>query len=82
MTALGLAAALGACTGKKDTSKPDGGNAACTEEAKVCPDGSSVGRTGANCEFAECPAAADGDATPTPEGDAPEGDAPEAAEAE
>lgn len=30
---------------------------ACTEEAKVCPDGSSVGRTGPKCEFAECPAA-------------------------
>jgi len=31
-------------------------SAACTEEAKVCPDGSSVGRTGPNCEFATCPA--------------------------
>ena len=29
----------------------------CTLEAKVCPDGSSVGRTGANCEFAACPVA-------------------------
>lgn len=29
---------------------------ACTEEAKICPDGSAVGRTGPNCEFAECPA--------------------------
>jgi hypothetical protein len=28
---------------------------ACTQEAKVCPDGSSVGRTGPNCEFAPCP---------------------------
>ncbi len=28
---------------------------ACTEEAKVCPDGSSVGRTGPDCEFAACP---------------------------
>ena len=27
----------------------------CTEEAKVCPDGSAVGRTGPNCEFAACP---------------------------
>ena len=25
-------------------------------EAKFCPDGSAVGRTGPNCEFAECPA--------------------------
>lgn len=29
---------------------------ACTMEAKVCPDGSSVGRQGPNCEFAACPA--------------------------
>ncbi len=28
---------------------------ACTEEAKVCPDGSAVGRVGPNCEFAPCP---------------------------
>ena len=30
---------------------------ACTAEAKQCPDGSYVGRTGPNCEFTECPAA-------------------------
>ena len=29
----------------------------CTLEAKMCPDGSSVGRTGPNCEFL-CPAEA------------------------
>lgn len=28
---------------------------ACTSEAKICPDGSSVGRVGPNCEFATCP---------------------------
>ncbi|OGF69022.1 hypothetical protein A3H65_01870 [Candidatus Giovannonibacteria bacterium RIFCSPLOWO2_02_FULL_45_14] len=28
---------------------------ACTEEAKICPDGSYVGRIGPNCEFAACP---------------------------
>lgn len=27
---------------------------ACTLEAKICPDGSSVGRSGPNCEFTEC----------------------------
>lgn len=27
----------------------------CTLEAKLCPDGSAVGRTGPNCEFAPCP---------------------------
>ena len=33
----------------------------CTAEAKLCPDGSSVGRVGPNCEFAPCP-----DFTPSP----------------
>lgn len=28
---------------------------ACTEEAKICPDGSSVSRVGPKCEFSECP---------------------------
>ncbi len=28
---------------------------ACTQEAKLCPDGSYVSRTGPNCEFAACP---------------------------
>lgn len=27
----------------------------CTLEAKLCPDGSAVGRVGPNCEFAPCP---------------------------
>ncbi len=31
------------------------GGRACTMEAKLCPDGSSVGRTGPNCEFSLCP---------------------------
>jgi hypothetical protein len=30
---------------------------ACTQDAKICPDGSAVGRTGPNCEFATCPGA-------------------------
>ena len=28
---------------------------ACTLEAKVCPNGSTVGRTGPDCEFTSCP---------------------------
>ncbi|NYZ60697.1 hypothetical protein H0O01_03290 [Candidatus Micrarchaeota archaeon] len=28
---------------------------ACTEEARLCPDGSYVGRAGPDCEFAPCP---------------------------
>lgn len=31
---------------------------ACTKEAKICPDGSAVGRTGPKCEFAACPTVA------------------------
>lgn len=30
-------------------------NTICTMDAKICPDGSSVGRQGPNCEFAACP---------------------------
>lgn len=33
---------------------PSSTDQACTEEAKICPDGSAVGRTGPNCEFAKC----------------------------
>lgn len=32
----------------------------CTQEAMVCPDGSTVGRTGPNCEFAPCPTSWEG----------------------
>lgn len=28
---------------------------ACTADAMICPDGTAVGRTGPNCEFAACP---------------------------
>jgi len=28
---------------------------ACTMEARLCPDGSAVGRAGPNCEFSPCP---------------------------
>lgn len=31
----------------------------CTMEAKLCPDGSAVGRSGPKCEFAACPAVND-----------------------
>ena len=30
---------------------------ACPQDAKICPDGTTVGRTGPNCEFAACPEA-------------------------
>ena len=38
------------------------GKTACTMEAKLCPDGSYVERTGPDCQFAECPPV-----KPTPE---------------
>ncbi|HEX5774906.1 MAG TPA: hypothetical protein VFY28_03040 [Candidatus Paceibacterota bacterium] len=31
------------------------GGTACTADAKLCPDGSAVGRQGPNCEFTACP---------------------------
>jgi len=34
---------------------PTPSSKACTLEAKLCPDGTYVGRTGPNCEFAPCP---------------------------
>jgi hypothetical protein len=43
----------------KDIGKDDFGNKICTSEAKVCPDGSYVGRSGPNCNFKECPTAQD-----------------------
>lgn len=42
--------------GKNNSNKP----VACTLEAKICPDGTNVGRTGPKCEFTKCP-----DVTPT-----------------
>ena len=38
---------------------------ACTQEAMICPDGSAVGRTGPNCEFAACPTVSTSTATVT-----------------
>lgn len=35
---------------------------ACTADAKICPDGSAVGRVGPNCEFAACPGEESSDA--------------------
>ncbi len=33
---------------------PFGGASVCTTEAKICPDGSAVGRSGPKCVFAPC----------------------------
>src|SRR3989344_848455 len=40
----------------------DGSPVACTMEAKICPDATSIGRTGPKCEFAACP----GETKPVP----------------
>lgn len=39
-----------------DVKNPRAGGVACTQEAKLCPDGvTAVGRSGKSCEFALCP---------------------------
>lgn len=44
-----------------------GGGVVCTQDAKLCPDGTSVGRVGPNCEFAPCGAKpAQASTTPAP----------------
>jgi len=48
-----LAATAVACTQTSTPDKTQPG-VACTEEAKQCPDGSFVGRSGPHCEFI-CP---------------------------
>ena len=59
LTLLVLLIFLGGCVLKKTSpeNKPTKNilPIACTQEAKICPDGSAVGRTGSNCEFAPCP---------------------------
>jgi len=40
---------------QRSSSAPSNNQTACTQDAKICPDGSAVGRVGPNCEFAECP---------------------------
>ncbi len=44
-----------ATSSKSVTSTSSGSMVACTMEAKQCPDGSYVGRSGPNCEFTPCP---------------------------
>ncbi len=41
----------------EDISEPndEDGLVFCTQDAKICPDGSGVGRIGPDCEFAPCP---------------------------
>jgi hypothetical protein len=46
-------------------SVPGSGQKACTAEAKICPDGTAVGRSGPDCAFTECPAVATAPASAT-----------------
>ena len=45
--------------GSQKSTNDDNSEVACTLEAMVCPDGTTVGRTGPNCEFAACPGVTD-----------------------
>ena len=53
-TLMFLAVLAGCAPKTADTAKPEP-TAGCTEEAKVCPDGSTVAREGPDCEFPACP---------------------------
>lgn len=79
--ALVIAAMASACVPKTDTANPDK-IVACTEEAKVCEDGSTVAREGPNCEFAACPGEAPLDANKEPAAEALEADKTDVDEAE
>ena len=57
-----FAAALG-ISAYSFLSREGSGRVACTKEAKICPDGTAVGRIGPNCEFAPCPGEKNGSAT-------------------
>lgn len=35
--------------------EPEGGMTYCPSDARICPDGSTVGRSGPDCEFSACP---------------------------
>ncbi len=62
LLALAVASLLLTACGSKATPPAQ---IACTLDAKICPDGSAVGRQGPNCEFAACPKPAV-NASPTP----------------
>ncbi len=57
-----LLLALAGCTqspppvANNTTGNMTNGSTACPTDAKICPDGTAVGRIGPNCEFAPCPA--------------------------
>ncbi|MES2668434.1 MAG: hypothetical protein V4644_01935 [Patescibacteria group bacterium] len=68
LAALFLIVGIGSFLYRNTVERPSGAApfTACTMEAKLCPDGSSVGRTGPSCEFAQCPEAPAEFATSSP----------------
>jgi hypothetical protein len=61
-TLLPILFAAAACAGN---AQPPSQAIACAQDAKICPGGSSVARSGPHCEMAACPAPrADGETKP------------------
>ncbi len=54
LTALLLLVGAG-CVAKSNPNQQTPEPVMCTQDAKQCPDGSYVGRSGPRCEFATCP---------------------------
>ncbi len=54
LTALGLGSYYAIKNQRGNVIHPLPSHVACTQEAKQCPDGSYVGRSGSSCEFAPC----------------------------
>jgi hypothetical protein len=52
---IGILLVAGAVVGVLYSTNQPVQRVACTLEAKLCPDGSAVGRVGPKCEFAPCP---------------------------
>ncbi len=69
---FGLVTFAGAC--KPPPPATPGEAQSCTEEARICADGSSVGRTGPNCEFARCPTDPDNGLSADPAPAGPDGE--------
>lgn len=58
VAALSLYSVLPILSSDTQATSTSDGSVACTMEAKMCPDGTAVGRSGPNCEFAACPVSA------------------------
>lgn len=56
LVVIALLAAVAYIVGAAYVRNSSGGRKSCTLEAKLCPDGTSVGRSGPNCDFDACPA--------------------------